>query len=130
MNPESVSGEPVNSGSPVGTPAGRVRAAWPAWAVAIFFALFYSYALWAGIGNAIGVPQGVWANYHLGISAVGWVLLVVGVLLSPVVFVACLLLGRGRGLVARVLIYAAGLCVVSAVLGSLIIAPTIVNFIA
>jgi hypothetical protein len=106
------------------------RAAWPVWVVAIFFALLYSYAFWAGIGNAIGVPQSVWASYHLGISATGWVLLGVGVLLSPAVFVACLLLGRRRGLVARALIYAAGLCVVSAVLGSLLIAPALVNFIA
>ena len=83
-----------------------------------------------GIGNAIGVPQGVWASYHLGISVTGWILLVVGVLLSPAAFVLSMLCGRGRGVIARALIYAAGLCVVSAVLGSLIIAPTIVNFIA
>ena len=80
------------------TPAPRSRPAWPVWTVAIFFAVLYSYALWAGIGNAVGVPQSVWANYHLGISAVGWVLLGIGVLLSPAVFVLCLLVGRGRGL--------------------------------
>lgn len=106
------------------------RLAWPVWVVAIFFAILYSYAFWAGIGNAIGVPQSVWANYHLGISAVGWVLLGVGVVLSPVTFVLCLLLGRGRRLVARALIYLSGLCVVSALLGSLLIAPILVNFIA
>lgn len=100
------------------------------WTIAIFFAILYSYAFWAGIGNAIGVPQSVWASYHLGISAVGWVLLGVGVVLSPAVFLLCMLLGRGRSLVARALIYGAGLCVVSAVLGSLLIAPVLVNFIA
>lgn len=112
------------------TPAPRSRPAWPVWTVAIFFAVLYSYALWAGIGNAVGVPQSVWASYHLGISAVGWVLLGIGVILSPAVFVLCLLLGRGRGLVARALIYAAGLCVVSALLGSLLVAPIFVSFIA
>lgn len=122
-----MSGEAENVNDPKAT---RQGAAWPVWAISILFAVLYSYALWAGVGNAVGVPQGVWENYHLGISVVGWVILVFGVLLSPVVFVTCLLLGRGRGLVARALIYAAGLCVVSAVLGSLIIAPTIVNFIA
>lgn len=120
----------VEAASPNDPKATRQGAAWPVWVVSILFAVLYSYALWAGVGNAVGVPQGVWENYHLGISVIGWVILVFGVLLSPVVFVACLLLGRGRGLVARALIYAAGLCVVSAVLGSLIIAPTIVNFIA
>jgi hypothetical protein len=120
----------VEAANPNDPKATRQGAAWPVWVVSILFAVLYSYALWAGVGNAVGVPQGVWENYHLGISVIGWVILVFGVLLSPVVFVACLLLGRGRGLVARALIYAAGLCVVSAVLGSLIIAPTIVNFIA
>ncbi|WP_349899412.1 hypothetical protein [Parafrigoribacterium soli] len=120
----------VESGNAAEPKAVGQRAAWPVWAIAIFFAILYSYALWAGIGNAIGLPQTVWASYHLGISPIGWVLLIIGVLLSPAVFVACLLLGRRRGLVARALIYAAGLCVVSAVLSSLIIAPTIVNFIA
>jgi hypothetical protein len=120
----------VEAASPNDPKATRHGAAWPVWVVSILFAVLYSYALWAGVGNAVGVPQGVWENYHLGISVIGWVILVFGVLLSPVVFVACLLLGRGRGLVARALIYAAGLCVVSAVFGSLIIAPTIVNFIA
>lgn len=120
----------VEAANPNDPKATRQGAAWPVWLVSILFAVLYSYALWAGVGNAVGVPQGVWENYHLGISVIGWVILVFGVLLSPVVFVACLLLGRGRGLVARALIYAAGLCVVSAVLGSLIIAPTIVNFIA
>ncbi len=117
------------SAEPIGVTS-KARAAWPVWVIAIFFAVLYSYAFWAGIGNAIGVPQSVWANYHLGISAVGWVLLGVGVLLSPVVFVLCLLLGRGRSLIVRALVYAAGLCVVSAVLGSLLIAPALVNFIA
>ncbi|HXD62627.1 MAG TPA: hypothetical protein VN619_11960 [Lacisediminihabitans sp.] len=120
----------VEAANPNDPKATRQGAAWPVWVVSILFAVLYSYALWAGVGNAVGVPQGVWENYHLGISVIGWVILVFGVLLSPVVFVACLLLGRGRGLIARALIYAAGLCVVSAVLGSLIIAPTIVNFIA
>jgi hypothetical protein len=120
----------VEAANPNDPKATRQGAAWPVWVVSILFAVLYSYALWAGVGNAVGVPQGVWENYHLGISVIGWVILVFGVLLSPVVFVACLLLGRGRGLVARALIYAAGLCVVSAVFGSLIIAPTIVNFIA
>jgi|GEM_PF-5024143 len=110
--------------------ASKTRATWPVWVVAIFFAILYSYAFWAGIGNAIGVPQSVWASYHLGISVTGWILLVFGVILSPVVFVLGLLLGRGRGIIARALIYAAGLCVVSAVLGSLLIAPILVNFIA
>lgn len=104
----------------------------PAWlkrTVAIVFAVLFTYPLWVGIGNAVGYPQTIWAHYHLGINPIGWVLLVIGVLTAPVVFVCCFLLGRGRGVVAGALIYAAGLCVVSAVLASLTIVPNFINFI-
>jgi hypothetical protein len=111
--------------SPVRT--SKTRAAWPVWAVAIFFAILYSAAFWIGIGNAVNVPQFYWALYHETLSAVGWVLLGVGVILSPTIFVLCLLLGRGRSLIARALIYATGLCVVSAMLGSLLISDRLVN---
>lgn len=103
---------------------------WLGWTVAIVFAVLFSYPLWVGIGNAIGYPQTIWSQYHLGISAIGWVLLVLGVLTAPAAFVACFFLGRRRGVVARVLIYATGLCAVSAVLASLTIAPGFINFIA
>jgi hypothetical protein len=103
---------------------------WLSWTVTIAFAVLFTYPLWVGIGNAVGYPQTIWAHYHLGINPVGWVLLVLGVLTTPVVFVCCVLLGRSRGVVARALIYAAGLCVVSAVLASLTIAPSFINFIA
>jgi len=112
-------------------PAGPRRApVWLSWTVTIVFAVLYTYPLWVGIGNAVGYPQTIWEHYHLGINPGGWALLVAGVLTAPAVFGCCLLLGRSRGILARVLIYAAGLCVVSAVLASLTIAPSFVNFIA
>ena len=103
---------------------------WLSWTITIVFAVLFTYPLWVGIGNAVGYPQTIWAHYHLGINPVGWVLLIVGVLTAPVMFVCCLLLGRSRGALVRALIYAAGLCVVSAVLASLAIAPSFINFIA
>lgn len=111
-------------------PQPKRRPVWPLWTVAIVFAVLYSYALWAGIGNLVGYPQVVAANYDLGISVIGWVLLILGVILSPLVFLVSLLLGRRRGLVARSLIYATGLCVVSAVMSSLIVSPALVDFLA
>jgi hypothetical protein len=112
-------------------PTGPRRSpAWLNWTVAIAFAVLFSYPLWVGIGNAVNYPQMVWENYHLGINPVGWALLIIGVLAAPLVFACCLLLGRSRGAIARALIYAAGLCVVSAVLASLTIAPSFINFIA
>lgn len=103
---------------------------WLSWTVTIVFAVLYTYPLWVGIGNAVGYPQTIWQHYHLGINPIGWTLLVFGVLTAPVAFGCCLLLGRSRGILARALIYAAGLCVVNAVLASLTIAPSVINFIA
>ncbi|MDQ1549945.1 MAG: hypothetical protein QOD27_1603 [Microbacteriaceae bacterium] len=110
------------------TPAGR--AAWPVWAIAILFAVLYSYALWVGIGNAVGVPQTSAAMFNLGISPIGWVVLILGIVVSPAFFVAALLLGRGRRLYVRALIYFTGLCAVSAVMSSLIVAPHFINILS
>jgi hypothetical protein len=81
---------------------------WLSWTVTIAFAVLFTYPLWVGIGSAVNYPQMVWDSYHLGITPIGWALLVVGVLAAPLVFVCCLLLGRSRGVIARALIYAAG----------------------
>jgi hypothetical protein len=113
------------------TPAAPRRPpVWLSWTITIVFAVLFTYPLWMGIGNAVGYPQTIWEHYHLGINPIGWVLLTLGVLTTPAVFVCCLLLGRSRGVVVRALIYATGLCVVSAVLASLTIAPSFINFIA
>ncbi|MEO6943909.1 MAG: hypothetical protein ABI053_04265 [Lacisediminihabitans sp.] len=118
-------------GSEAAEPIARRRTpVWLSWTVTIIFAVLFTYPLWVGIGNAVGYPQTIWSHYHLGINPIGWVLLILGVLTAPVIFVCSLLLGRSRGTIARVLIYAAGLCVVSAVLASLTIAPSFINFIA
>jgi hypothetical protein len=109
------------------TPTGR---AWPVWAIAIVFAILYSYPLWVGVGNAVGVPQTTAAMYNLGISPLGWVVLILGVVVSPAFFVACLLLGRGRRLYVRALIYFTGLCAVSAVMSSLIVAPHFIDILS
>lgn len=109
------------------TPAGR---AWPVWTIAILFAILYSYALWVGVGNAVGVPQTSAAMFNLGISPIGWVVLILGIVVSPAFFVAALLLGRGRRLYVRALIYFSGLCAVSAVMSSLIVAPHFINILS
>lgn len=51
----------------------------------------------------------------LGITAVGWFWLWFGVVMPVVVFGVALVLGRGRGAALRLLVLAAGLCVVAAV---------------
>jgi hypothetical protein len=108
----------------------KPSAAWPVWTIAIAFAILYSGTLWLAIGNAVNYPQMVAAAYNLGISPAGWVLLVIGVILSPLVYLVCLLLGRRRGLVGRALLYATGLCGVSAVMSSIMNSDHLVIFIA
>jgi hypothetical protein len=109
------------------TPTGR---AWPVWAIAIVFAILYCYALWVGVGNAVWVPQDSAAQYNLGVNPLGWVVLILGIIVSPAFFLAALLLGRGRRLFVRALIYFTGLCVVSAVMSSLVAAPLFINILS
>jgi hypothetical protein len=116
---EKVATEPTLSGR-----------AWPVWAIAIVFAVLYSYALWVGVGNAVGVPQTSAAMFNLGISPIGWIVLILGIVVSPAFFLAALLLGRGRRLYVRALIYFTGLCAVSAVMSSLVVAPHFINILS
>jgi hypothetical protein len=98
----------------VAAPPGRVATI----VVAIVFALLYGYALLQAISNLIGLP-GVYELYGIA-GSVPWPLLVLGVALPPVLFVAALLLGRKRALTTRGLIFAAGLGTTNALALSLV----------
>lgn len=83
----------------------------PRWIIltlAVFFGLFFAYDAWEGVGNLISFPRLV-AELGGAVSAFGWVLLVLGLLMPILCFAASYLLGRRRGLLAIVLIYLAGL---------------------
>jgi hypothetical protein len=80
-------------------------------AAAIVFALFYAYALFAAISQAIDLPQ---AFADAGADGVPVVALVVGVLVPILLFMAALLLGIRRRIGDKVLLYVIGLAAVAA----------------
>ncbi|MES1169925.1 MAG: hypothetical protein ABUL47_04475, partial [Leifsonia sp.] len=75
--------------------------------VAIVFGLFFAYNLFQAISNLIALPR-VYEAYGYG-DLVPWWLLIVGVVLPPLVFVAAYLVARRQTLFARVLVFAVAL---------------------
>ncbi|CAN5234771.1 hypothetical protein BH11ACT3_BH11ACT3_25340 [soil metagenome] len=75
--------------------------------VGIVFAALYGYALLQAISNLVELPN-VYALFGIA-GAVPWPLLVLGVAVPPLLFVAAVLLGRRRPLATRALLFAAGL---------------------
>ncbi len=101
---------------------------WQVLIVAIFFGLFYAYNLWQAIGNLVGINV-VAEGLGYAITATGWVVLIAGILLPPLVFALCLWLGRRRGLFALILILFTGLCAVASLWISMLSVFTLGNLI-
>jgi hypothetical protein len=93
-------------------PRARRPGGLPAVALALGFAVLYAYDLWEAVSNAVSLPQ-VYSLYGLDTAEVPWVLLVAGMLLPVVVFAVAAVLGRGRALPARALLFAVGLALVA-----------------
>ena len=104
------------------TPAVRTPSRSPRWltlTLAILFGLFFAYDVWEAVGNLAGVSI-VASGLETSINALGWVVLIVGILLPVVVFAAAYWLGRRRDPLAQLLLYLAGLGVVAALSLSLL----------
>ncbi|PRY69106.1 hypothetical protein B0I08_103312 [Glaciihabitans tibetensis] len=81
---------------------------WIAIAVTALFGVIYAYYLWDAIRSMIELP----AQYELvglGRENAPWTLLVAGVILPVVVYIAALIVGARRGVAARALILLVGL---------------------
>lgn len=78
----------------------------------IVFAILYGYPLFQGISNLIALPP-YYAELGIG-GAVPWYLLVIGVAAPVILYLAAMLLGRGRELFPRALILAVGLAATNA----------------
>jgi hypothetical protein len=108
---DAIDGDEVDAAE---APRSRL-ATWILWAV---FAILYAYPLFEGISNLIALPP-----YYdsLGIGgAIPWPFLIVGVIASPVLYAAALLLGRGRELFPRAILLAVGLASANALTLSVI----------
>ncbi|BDZ56058.1 bacitracin resistance protein [Agromyces marinus] len=87
---------------------------WLELVLAIGFGLFYAYDAWEAVGNLVGVG-GIAADLGTTLSATGWVVLIIAVLLPVAIFGVAFLLGRRRSAFLQSALYLAGLAV-SAVL--------------
>jgi hypothetical protein len=85
---------------------------WAATAVVIVLGVFYAYYLFDAIRSLVVLP-GQYEALGLSRADAPWALLVLGVLVPVVVFVAALVMGRRHTLVGRGLILIAGLGVVA-----------------
>ncbi len=91
-------------------PAPRRRVS--VWLMTGFFAIFFAFAVFAALGNLIGVTQ-IAGELEASIPFSGWLLLILGIALPVVVFVLAVWLGRKRSLTLRALILLAGLGLVA-----------------
>jgi ABC-type transport system involved in cytochrome c biogenesis permease subunit len=95
-------------------PEARAKApAWLALTLAILFGLVFAYDVWEAIGNLAGVSS-IASGLDSSINALGWVVLIVGILLPVAVFALAFWVGRRRDVLAQVLLYLAGLGTVAA----------------
>lgn len=109
-------------------PAARRTPPWVIVTIAVFFGLFFAYDTWEAVGNLVGLNLAA-QGLDTQLSGAGWALLIGGVLLPVLVYVAAFRLGRGRTAVARVVLFLVGLCLVAVLtldiftfgLGSLIV---------
>lgn len=98
------------------------RAQTPLWltvALAILFGLIFAYDVWEAVGNLAGVSI-IASGLETSINALGWVVLIVGILLPVAVFALAFWLGRRRDVLSQVLLYLAGLGTVAALSLSLV----------
>lgn len=79
-------------------------------ALAVLFGLFYAYDAWEAVGNLVGLSQYASA-LDTGITAIGWVVLIVAILLPIGLFAAAFVLGRRRSPLMQAGFYLAGLAV-------------------
>lgn len=111
MSPET----PVLSGdapaSPDAPAAGRAGVVLGWLALGALTALF-GYAVWAAVGNLIGIRAAA-STIGLGVTTIGTVWLLVGIALPPIVYAVALWLGRGLGRWQRALLLLAGLATVA-----------------
>ena len=89
----------------------------PLLVLAVAFAALYGLAELAAVSNLVALPE-YYALLGIG-DAVPWALLVAGVVVPVLIFTAALLLGRGRPLLHRALLFAAGLGITHALALSL-----------
>jgi hypothetical protein len=96
------------SGSTTLTNARATTARWISIAVALVFGIVYAYYLWDAIRSMIELPA-QYEQVGLGRENAPWTLLVAGVIVPVAVYIAALIAGARRNVLARALIFLVGL---------------------
>ncbi len=81
-------------------------------AVGVLFGLFFAWDVWEAVSNLVALPD-FYDYAGFGRENVPSWLLIIGVAIPVVVFVAGLLLGRGRPLLVKVIVLLVALAVAS-----------------
>lgn len=81
---------------------------WLTVTLAIIFGLFYAYDAWEAVGNLVGMT-GLAGQLATTLSATGWVVLLLGILLPIALFAGAFILGRKRGPLQQAALYVVGL---------------------
>ena len=84
------------------------------WAVAVIFAFLYAYHLWGGIANLIGVVT-TFSSFGVAVTAGIWTLVIAYAVVPIVIYAAALVVGRRLSNLGRVVVFAVGFAVVSAI---------------
>ncbi|NQX12901.1 hypothetical protein HQQ80_14800 [Microbacteriaceae bacterium VKM Ac-2855] len=82
---------------------------WLGWTIAIVFGLFFAYDFWEALGNLIGLAN-VAASLSTRFSATGWVVLVGGLILPILCFLAALVFSRRMSPFAKLAVFVVALC--------------------
>lgn len=77
--------------------------------LAVAFGIFFAYDLWEVVESTVQL-----LSYGLQFTAFGWVVLAAAMLAPLVAFGVAFMLGRGRGVLAKIALYLSGLAVSAA----------------
>lgn len=103
--------------APAPAPAGRATA----WVLAIVFAVLFAAPLFQAVSDLVAYPQ------YVG-DRTPWWLLIAAVVAPPALYVAGLLVGRGRTPAMRTILLGAGLCAANALtISGIALAPFLLS---
>ncbi|GAA1056854.1 hypothetical protein GCM10017608_11300 [Agromyces luteolus] len=86
---------------------------WLELTLAIVFGLFFAYDAWEAVGNLVGMA-GIASTLGTTLSATGWIVLILAILLPVALFAIAFLIGRRRSALVQAALYLAGLAVSAA----------------
>lgn len=99
---------------PEASAAGPTLPLWLDVALAVVFGLFYAFDVWEVVESIVQL-----LGIGLSFSVAGWAVMIVALLAPLACFAVAFALGRRRGILARIALYFAGLCVSAALFLSL-----------